>query len=85
MRNTFTASVVSLLILHLHQVQSENAEFKILHKWPQGFYGETVEDGWQVTLTYPKPVARLVAWNAKMDSLSNDKTVYVLKVDQNSF
>ena len=86
MKNTFTALILSLLILHSSRVQSEDAEVEVLHKWPQGFYGEvsiaieeTVEEGWQVALTFAKPVKRLVVWNARVDSVSDDKMVYVLK------
>lgn len=87
MKTTFTvALVVSLLIFHSPRVQSEDAEVEVLHKWPQRFYGEvsieieeTVEDGWQVVLTFGKPVERLAVWNVRVDSVSDDKTVYVLK------
>lgn len=40
---------------------------------------EAVEDGWQVTLNFSKPVKRLGVWNAMVDSVSDDKTVHVLK------
>ena len=86
MKTTLIALIVSLLILNSPRAQSENAEVDVLHKWPQGFYGEVsieieepVEDGWQVVLTFAKPVKRLVVWNARVDSVSDDKTVYVLK------
>lgn len=86
MKNTFTALIVSLLILHSPRVQSEDVEVDILHNRPRGFYGEvsieieeTVEDGWQVVLTFAKPVKGLLVWNARVDSVSDDKTVYVLK------
>lgn len=86
MRYTFTALIASLLFLQLHQVQSEDAEVTVFNQWPRGFYGsisvdfeDAVEDGWQVTLTFSKPVKRVEVWNAKVDSVSDDKTVYVLK------
>lgn len=86
MKCSFAALVVSLLLLHSYRVYSEHAEVDIYHKWPRGFYGELsfdlekdVEDGWQVTVTFSKPVKRLYVWNAKLDSVSDDKKVYVLK------
>ena len=86
MKNTFTALIVSLLILHSPRVRCEEAEVEVLNKWSQGFYGEVsieieepVEDGWQVVLTFAKPVKRLVVWNARVDSVSDDKMVYVIK------
>ncbi|KAL9974285.1 hypothetical protein ACROYT_G011302 [Oculina patagonica] len=86
MKYTFTALIASLLLLHLHRVQSEEAEVTVFNQWPRGFYGrisvdveDAVEDGWQVTLTFSKPVKRLKVWNAAVDSVSDDKTVYVLK------
>ena len=86
MKGTITALIVSLLIFHSPRVQSEEAEVEVLDKWPQGFYGEVsieieepVEDGWQVVLTFAKPVKRLLVWNARVDSVSDDKMVYVLK------
>ena len=86
MKKPFTALIVSLLILHSPRVQSEEAEVEVLDKWQQGFYGEVsieieepVEDGWQVVLTFAKHVKRLLVWNARVDSVSDDKKVYVLK------
>lgn len=86
MKYTFTVLAVSLLIFHLHRALSEDVRVKILNQWPQGFYGgvrvkleDEVEDGWQVTMTFSKPVSRLEVWNAEVDSVSDDKTVYVLK------
>ena len=86
MRYTFTTLIASLLLLHSLRVQSEEAAVKIFNHWPRGFYGrvaidleEDVEDGWQVTLTFSKPVKKVIAWNAAVDTVSDDHTVYVLK------
>lgn len=38
-----------------------------------------MEDGWQLTLTFSKPLKRLLVWNAKVDSVSDDNTVQVVK------
>lgn len=55
------------------------------NSWPRGFYGEIsidikdeVEDGWEVTLVFTKPVRRLQVWNAKVDSVSDDRKTFVL-------
>ncbi len=86
MKYSITALIASLLLLHLHRVQSEEAEVTVFNQWPRGFYGsisvdieDAVEDGWQVTLTFSKPVKRVEVWNAEVDSVSDDKTVYVLR------
>ena len=59
---------------------------KIFNQWPQGFYGQIsidledeVEDGWQITLKFSKPIKELLAWNANVDATSDDKMVYILK------
>ena len=86
MRYTFIALTLSLILLHSSRVQSEDAVVTVFNQWPRGFYGrvaidleEAVEDGWQVTLTFSKPVKKLYVWNAAVDSVSDDKTVYILK------
>lgn len=86
MKYALTTLAVSLFLFHLHRAISEDAQVRIFNQWPRGFYGrisidleDEVDDGWQVTVTFSKPVARLVAWNAKVDSVSDDKKVYVLK------
>ena len=86
MRHTFITLIASLLVLHSLRVQSEEAAVKIFNHWPRGFYGrvainleEDVEDGWQVTLTFSKTVQNVTAWNAEVDTVSDDQTVYVLK------
>ena len=86
MKYALTTLAVSLFLFHLHRAISEDAQVRIFNEWPRGFYGrisidleDEVEDGWQVTETFSKPVACLVAWNAKVDSVSDDKKVYVLK------
>ena len=82
----FNLLAVLLFLFHLHWAISEDAQVRIFNLWPRGFYRrisidleDEVEDGWQVTVTFSKPVARLVAWNAKIDAVSDDKKVYVLK------
>ena len=86
MKYTFTVLAVSVLLLQLHRALSEEAEVRIFNQWPRGFYGrisitleDEVEDGWQVTVTFSKPVARLDVWNAEVESVSDDKKVYLLK------
>lgn len=86
MKYAFGVLVVSLVLLHSHRAVTEDAEVEIFNQWPRGFYGRIsvdlegeVEDGWQVTVTFSKPVKKLRAWNAKVDSVSDDKKVYILK------
>ena len=86
MRCTFSTLIVALLIFHSPRVHSEDAEVTIFNQWPKGFYGEIsialeddVEDGWQLTVSFSKPVKRLSVWNAKVDSISDDKKQYILK------
>ncbi|KAJ7374816.1 hypothetical protein OS493_005168 [Desmophyllum pertusum] len=86
MKYTFSVLAICLLLLHSHQVHSEDAEVNVFHQWPRGFYGEisidleeAVEDGWQLTVTMSKPVKKVEVWNAVLDSVSADKKVYVLK------
>ena len=86
MKYTFAALAVSLLFIHLHRAVSEDAKVRIFNQWPQGFYGrisvaleDEVEDGWQVTVTFSKPVAKVVVWNAVIESVSDDKKVYLIK------
>lgn len=83
MRYTFAALAVSLLIVHLHRTLSEDVKVKIFNKWPRRFYGRTsialedermqVEEAWQVTVTFSKPVAESEStlsktkfWNAQL-------------------
>lgn len=86
MRCIFSTLVVALLIFHSPRVHSEDAEVTIFNQWPRGFYGEIsialeddVVDGWQLTVSFSKPVKRLSVWNAKVDSISDDKKQYILK------
>ena len=86
MKYTFAALAVSLLFIHLHRAVSEDAEVEISHQWPQGFYGmisvaleDAVDDGWQVTLMLSKPVAKVVVWDAVVESVSEDRKVYLIK------
>ena len=86
MKYTFAVLAISLLLLHSQRALSEDVKAEIFNQWPRGFYGrlsieleDDVEDGWQVTVTFSKPVARLEVWNAEVDSVSDDKKIYVLK------
>ena len=70
----------------LQRAFSEEVKVKIFNQWPQGFYGQIsidledeVEDGWQITLKFSKPIKELLAWNANVDATSNDKMVCILK------
>ena len=65
---------------------SEEVKVKIFNQWPQGFYGQIsidledeVEDGWQITLKFSKPIKELLSWNANVDVTSADEMVYILK------
>lgn len=70
----------------LQRAFSEEVKVKIFNQWPQGFYGQIsidledeVEDGWQITLKFLKPIKELLAWNANVDVTSADEMVYILK------
>lgn len=86
MRYTFAVLAIFILLLYSQRAFSEEVQVTIFNQWPSGFYGQIsidledeVEDGWQVTLTFSKPIKKLLAWNANVDSTSGDKMVYILK------
>lgn len=65
---------------------SEDARVKIVHKWPSGFYGivkfqlqDEVEDGWRVKVTFSKPVKSFLVWGASVETISEDKGMFILK------
>ena len=86
MRYTFAVLAISILLLYSQRAYSEEVKVTIFNQWPRGFYGQIsidledkVEDGWQVTLKFSKPIKKLLAWNANVDATSDDKMVYILK------
>lgn len=65
---------------------SEDARVKIVHKWPSGFYGivkfqlqDEVEDGWRVKMTFSKPVKSFLVSGASVETISEDKGMFILK------
>ena len=39
---------------------------------------DEVENGWQVTVTFSKPVTKVVVWDAVVKSVSEDREVYLI-------
>lgn len=80
-------AITLAIFLLLIGVLSEDARVKILYKWPSGFYRivefqlqAEVEDGWRVKVTFWKPVKSFLVWRASVESISEDKGMFILQI-----
>lgn len=84
---TVLLTLVALLLVTGLRSEGE-AEWKKRHEWARQFWGTfkitpskpVGPDGWKMTVTFPEPgIRRLEVWQAKIVSVNDDKTEFVLE------
>ena len=80
-------TLVALLLVTGLKSEGE-AEWKKRHEWARQFWGTfkitpskpVGPDGWKMSVTFPEPgIRRLEVWQAKIVSVNDDKTEFVLE------
>ncbi|XP_032225954.2 uncharacterized protein LOC116608968 [Nematostella vectensis] len=61
-------------------------DIKILGNWKTGFNGylrynvtKDVKEGWEITIVFSNPVGKLEIWDAEIESVSGDRTTFVVE------
>lgn len=84
MRTVVFVLTVFSLVVGLRS--AEEAEWEKRHEHRKQFWGTfkitpsaPVEDGWKLTVKFAEPIRRLEVWQARIVSISSDKTEFVLE------